>query len=163
MQGPSPSLLPGLYTASHWDGTIILRASQGKKRQVLPICSNAMGILGGVSAPSLPIWFCPTLNNASLLGWTGVQPNNFNCAEFCYTLEIYSCFQRNLPPCPTDISPTVGPFNLPFIKFIIHYFAFHSAYYLNFSNIWFFLPKLETVLMHGLVGWEDFDAPVFPV
>lgn len=48
----------------------------------------------------------------------------------------------------------------------LHHFALRSVYYLNSSDVWFFLLKVETVLVHGLVEWEEFDAciaPVYPV
>lgn len=145
MQRPSlPCFLtPKVTCCFLLGGTTILRASQGKKRQISPGLGNAVCILG-VSAP-IPqlLW---RMTSVRLLGWTGGQLFRLH-----YSLDFCSCFQGFHPLRPSGTSLIVGP-RTKWMASVCPSFSLSS------SNICFFLPKVQTAPEHGFVGGKDFGV-----
>lgn len=168
MQGPSPtSFFNSQGCILLLTGIIILRASQGKKRQILPSHGNSVCILGGVSAPVFLIWFCPTPNNAFSKSWVSRGPAQwFELRSSPVHLTSAYALKDFSLHAPVTLLPLLaqGPF---------HHVALHSVCYSLLCLSFSFLPQL---LQHSVLpsksgncpsawisGMEDFGAcPCLP-
>ena len=114
---------PRSHAASYWGGTTILRASQGKKREISPRLGKAACILGksfSTLIPQLVLSCSEGCPSARLLGWTGGRFNGFNCAGSPICLTSAHAFKDfSLCALLTHCWPKDHCISLPFIQFVV--------------------------------------------